>query len=142
MGDATHDATVAAPGIALPVYIDEYDATGLWKAPGTPVRSIALPTAQCTLATGQFDDTTNGHYWYDAEGLPQPSVSGRIVAWPCYVVALGSKINDLATVIKTIAFIQADGTIDVTTTTPRPNGGKAGYLVSFHSVATVDGAVF
>ena len=132
----------AAAGIALPLYLDEYDATGLYINAGTPINTVALPTASCTLATGSVDDSTNGHYWYDTEGLMTQSTSGRVLALPCYKVAPGSKITDASTTIKTIAVVAADGTIDVSTTSVRPYGGTAGELVALHAVATVDGASF
>ena len=55
--------------------------------------------AACTLATGSVDDNT-GHYWYDTEGLVQASVSGRIVALPCYYVPVGLRITDSASTVK------------------------------------------
>ena len=49
LGDAVNDATTAAVGAALPVYLDEYDTTGLFNVPGTPVQSISLPTCEWSV---------------------------------------------------------------------------------------------
>ena len=63
-GDATYDATRAAVGTALPVYLDEYDPT---KTLRKPASSLALSNTLCTLAKGH-NTIVAPFMWFDTEG--------------------------------------------------------------------------
>ena len=49
IGDTTHDATTAAPGVALPVYLDEVNPT----FPFLPLATVTLSKSLCTLGRGK-----------------------------------------------------------------------------------------
>src|SRR4051812_27291117 len=57
------------------------------------------------------------YVWYETEGFPQTSVDGTVVVFPCKRVNVGTLIGDSNAVIKTIAILRADGSIDTATTT-------------------------
>ena len=51
LGNATYSALNAPVGVALPVFLDEFDASG--DAPPVALHSVAVPPSSCTLATGK-----------------------------------------------------------------------------------------
>ena len=54
LGDGvTYNAATAARGIAMPLFLDEYDTTGMWQPVGSPISSLAFSTTLCTLASGK-----------------------------------------------------------------------------------------
>ena len=70
LGDATHNATAAAVGMPMPVYLDELTPAGAL------VRTLPLPTSTCALASGK--PTAAPFWWYDTDGWPQLSDNGQV----------------------------------------------------------------
>ena len=71
LGDSSYNASAAAVGFPMPVYLDEVSATT-----GTLVRTIPLPFATCALGTGK--PTAAPFWWYDTDGWPQLSDNGQV----------------------------------------------------------------
>ena len=78
----------------MPLYVDEYDPTGVFAPPGTPVTSTLVSgSGKCSLSVGQVATAPSGPYFdHDREGWPQTSVNGQLVTWPCYRVGVGSQV--------------------------------------------------
>ena len=142
IGDAAHALGATAAGVALPVYVDEYDPTGLFVGDSVgadvPVNTVALPTAACTLAHG--GSQTSG-YWWDTEGFPLLSTDGAHAAFGCYGVAVGATITDSRYTVKTLARLGADGSVDVSTTTMYPFAGTSSFPVALRTALAVPASV-
>src|SRR5207249_4743055 len=107
-----------------------------------PASSLAVPTSACVLATGKATSAPFG--WYDTDGFPTISGDGLMITFSCYVSALGARIQDRASVGKTLAIVDALARVDTSTHTGgAPYGGVSGAntLVALHSVVTQDGSV-
>ena len=109
--------------------------------PGAAYSTVALPPTLCTLSTGVKPAVTP-FIWHDATGFPSLSADGKVLALHCWKVANGTAITDASSVVKSIAVVRADGSIDTTTTTTWPYGGTATYVISMHNVATATGSSF
>ena len=128
------------PGIAQPVFIEEYDTTLPNRVPAS---ILEMSTLQCTLGVGKA--TAAPWVWWDSEGFPSISTDGTLVAFPCNAVAVGNPIgtsSSTSTSVRTIATVSYDGTTSTTTSMTYPYGGTSTIMAGFHSVATVSGASF
>lgn len=129
IGDPVNSAVGAANGIALPVYIDEYDTTGQSPtfATQTAMSSWAGPTSTCTMAQGKnaFSPAVTFVNW-GAEGLPQLSTDGAWITFSCYRGFLpGQFITDTSNTYRTLARVNAIGGFDTSTYTREGYGGTA-----------------
>jgi hypothetical protein len=140
VGDGTY-GTSAAPGTALPLYWDWYEARrsdARWLS--VPVASVAAGASRaCTLAAG------TGAWVYDAEGLPSSSANGGYLAFaPCYNVPAGGRIG--STAAKTIAVLDAAGRSATAIGAAGGAGGVStgarGAATGWRQVASLDGRAF
>jgi hypothetical protein len=125
------DGTTPLTNAAAPVFLDEYGATG------TPVQSIALPTA---ASEGNHALTASGES--RSEGLIDRSSDGRFIALTGYDAApttLGPNGTSLAassptSVSRVVGLVDANGTVDTTTLLKSADSAKI-----IRSAATTDG---
>ena len=132
LGDAANNASAAAAGKPLPVYVDEYASYG---ALGEVITTTSLPFASCSLAVGKT--TASPYVWFDTEGLPSLTADGQRLIVPCYASATaGATLGTSSSVIRTLLTVDAAGLLDMSTTTNVPYGpGTSSSYVALHIAA-------
>lgn len=122
-----------APGVAMPVFADEYTSSGILVSSRGAPRSVdasrGRATAACTLSVG----TSQAGLWrHDQEGFPALSTDGRRVSILCNNVSVGTALTP-AGQTRTAALLDAAGGWDTVTgvsawnsvNTTGTNGGQA-----------------
>ena len=125
VGSPAFSAVTTAPGLMLPVYLDEVAMAG--GNAGSVINTVALPIGTCMLSKG--GRTAAVPYTFgDVDGLPSLSGDGKVIIFGCYALAAGAALSagrgvTTAPVTKVVAMVDSAGTVDVSTSTQYVSGG-------------------
>ena len=99
-------ASPLAPGVAQPLFIDEYTAS---VGQSSPVHSLPVSGVNaCTLSALSVPT-----WLYDEEGVPSLSSDGSFLVFPCYPIPAGTPLTDntgvkVAAVVRYSSFVSTD----------------------------------